>query len=71
MAALACLLERDGPARRPTRRRGRPPPGEGTIHRLFEAARDNAAEALTALAAAAYFLGFFFAIHGALDKLAY
>ena len=38
---------------------------------LFEAARDNAAEGLTALAAVAYFLGFFFAVYGMLDKLAY
>ena len=39
--------------------------------RLFRATRDNAvaAAALTAVAAAAYFLGFFGAVHAALDKL--
>ena len=39
--------------------------------RLVQTTRDNAAGVLTALAAAAYFLGFFVAIYGALDKLSY
>ena len=38
---------------------------------LFQAARDNASDILAAVAACAYFLGFFGAIHAALDKLAY
>ena len=46
-------------------------PREGTVHHLFQAARDNATEALTALAAAAHFLGFFAALYGALDKLSH
>ena len=40
------------------------------MHHLFQAARDNTTEVLTALAAA-YFLGFFVAVYGALDKLSY
>jgi hypothetical protein len=38
---------------------------------LFQAARDNASDILAAVAASVYFLGFFGAIHAALDKLAY
>ena len=38
---------------------------------LFQAARDNASDMLATVAASAYFLGFFGAIHAALDKLAY
>ena len=38
---------------------------------LFQAARDNASDILAAAAASVYFLGFFGAIHAALDKLAY
>ena len=41
------------------------------MSRLFRAARDNASDVLAAVAASAYFLGFFAAIHAALDKLAY
>ena len=41
------------------------------MRHLFQAARDNATEVLTALAAAVYFLGFFAAVYGALDKLSY
>ena len=41
------------------------------MRHLFQAARDNTTEVLTALAAAAYFLGFFVAVYGALDKLSY
>ena len=44
---------------------------EPVISRLFQAARDNARDILAAAAASAYFLGFFGAIHVALDKLAY
>ena len=39
--------------------------------RLFEAARDNAADVLTVVAASVYFLGFLAAIQAALDKLSY
>ena len=38
---------------------------------LFRAARDNASDILAAVAASAYFAGFFVAVHAALDKLAY
>jgi hypothetical protein len=38
---------------------------------LFQAARCNASDILAAVAASAYFLGFFASIHVALDKLAY
>ena len=41
------------------------------MSRLFENTRDTGADVLTVLAASAYFLGFFAAVHAALDKLAY
>ena len=41
------------------------------MSRLFENTRDAGADVLTALAAAAYFLGFFGAVHAALGKLFY
>lgn len=41
------------------------------MSRLFQAAHDNASDILGAVAASVYFLGFFGAIHAALDKLAY
>ena len=41
------------------------------MSRLLQAARDNAGDVLAALAASAYFLGFFGAVHAALSKLAY
>jgi hypothetical protein len=41
------------------------------MSRLFRNTRDTGADVLTALAAAAYFLGFFVAVYGALDKLSY
>ena len=45
------------------------------MHRLLEAARDearaNAGGVLAAVAVAAYFLGFFGAVHLALAKLSY
>jgi hypothetical protein len=41
------------------------------MHHLIQATGDRAAEVLTALAAVAYFLGFFAAVYGALDKLSY
>ena len=39
--------------------------------RLLEAARDNAADVLSVVAASVYFFGFLGAIHAALDKLSY
>jgi hypothetical protein len=44
---------------------------EAAMSSLFQAARDNASDILAAAAASVYFLGFFGAIHAALDKLAY
>jgi hypothetical protein len=44
---------------------------EATMDRLFQAARDGARDVLAALAAAAYFTGFFAAINAALGKLFY
>ena len=38
---------------------------------LFRAARDNASDILAAVAASAYVLGFFVAVHAALAKLTY
>ena len=46
-------------------------PTEAAMSSLFQAARDNARDILAAVAASVYFLGFFGAIHAALDKLAY
>lgn len=41
------------------------------MSRLFQAVSDNASDILGAVAASVYFLGFFGAIHAALDKLSY
>ena len=41
------------------------------MSRFFEAARDIASDLLAAVGASLYFLGFFAAIHAALDKLSY
>lgn len=41
------------------------------MSRLFDAARDNAADVLAAAAAAVYFLAFLAAIHAALGRLSY
>lgn len=41
------------------------------MSRLFQAARDNAADMLAAVALSVYFLGFFGALLAALDKLSY
>ena len=41
------------------------------MSRLFRAAGDNANDVLAAVAASAYFLGFFVAVHAALAKLTY
>ena len=41
------------------------------MSRLFEAARDTASDFLAAVATCLYLLGFFGALHTALDRLAY
>jgi hypothetical protein len=41
------------------------------MSRLSQAARDNASDILAAVAASVYFLGFFGAVHAALEKLSY
>ncbi len=41
------------------------------MSRLFEAARDTASDFLAAVGTCLYFLGFFSAVHTALDKLSY
>ena len=41
------------------------------MHRLLDAARDNAADVLAAAGAAAYFIAFLVAVNAALGKLSY